>query len=52
MTIMMLDLSAWCLDPVAQAEREDVVKWFVWSRANPTNRSGNLWKMPQDPGQA
>jgi hypothetical protein len=27
---------------VAQAEREDVVKWLVWSRADPAKRSGEV----------
>ena len=38
------------LPALLQAEREDVVKWLVWSRADPAKRSGNLLKMAQDPG--
>ena len=36
---------------VAQAERDDVVKWLVWRRADPEIRSGRLMKRAQDPGQ-
>ena len=35
---------------VAQAERDDVVKWLVWRRADPEIRSGRLMKRAQDPG--